>query len=373
MGNIIWLITVAGLLCVLQAWYYSKVAFKNLSYQRTVSKTAVFEGERVDIIEVLANRKLTPLPWLRVESLIPRWLKFESAENREIKNEQFHKSVFYVKGYSRTTRRFEVRCIRRGYYDLTRTSVSVGDIFGLNVVRRDYDGDARLFVYPRVLDRSELGPDALKFQGDVTVRRWILPDPLLVNGVREYRPGDSRRDIHWRASARTGTLHVKTRDYTISPRILIVLNVEPEDRASDYITPRQADSLEGSLRTAASLADWAVRNGIEAGLYSNGENRLEPGSGLAAVRPGCSDRHLETILQVLAALMIKRREPIYRTLERIADDLISETDIVVLSTFWNEGLERRAGRLRGMNNTVTHIPVRREAVKFEDIGTETPA
>ena len=51
-----------------------------------------------------------------------------------------------------------------------------------------------------------------KWQGDVLVKRWIMPDPFLVGGLREYRAGDPMRSVHWGASARTGRMQVKTYD-----------------------------------------------------------------------------------------------------------------------------------------------------------------
>ncbi len=45
----------------------------------------------------------------------------------------------------------------------------------------------------------------------------------LTRGVRPYRPGDSRRTVHWRATAHVGSLMVREREGTGAVRIRVVL------------------------------------------------------------------------------------------------------------------------------------------------------
>lgn len=363
MGTIFWLIVVVGILALVQVKYYNKIGLKKLSYTREFDKEAVFEGEKVNLVETISNRKLTPLPWLRVESKISPWLKFKTQENLDILSERFHRSVFFLFGYSRITRKHEISCIKRGYYDLSLANISVGDLFGMNTTSREYIGNVKLFVYPRILKESDLSDEALKWQGDITVKRWILPDPILVNGIREYRPGDSQKDIHWKASARTGTLQVKTRDYTVSPRVLIVFNTEPEEAFWGIMSDDEAESMEIGLRHVSTFANWAVQKGIDVGLYCNGTTTVDKGNPIS-IAPACSTAHLELILQTLAATIIKQQEAIHLTLERLIGDNIGNLDILVLSTYWGEAMQKRADKLRSLGNSVTYVPLRREVINF---------
>ena len=45
--------------------------------------------------------------------------------------------------------------------------------------------------------------------GDVRLMHRLYEDPTRIAGVRPYEPGDPLNRIHWRATARTGTLHSK--------------------------------------------------------------------------------------------------------------------------------------------------------------------
>ena len=83
--------------------------------------------------------------------------------------------------------------------------MQAGDLFGLNTLpRMQADTGAAIEVYPRLLSPGEIPLPSTRWQGDLLVKRWIIPDPIWVNGVRPYTTGDERKDIHWRATARTG-------------------------------------------------------------------------------------------------------------------------------------------------------------------------
>ncbi len=362
----IWLILIVGALALLQSRYFTRVAFRHLHYERKLSKSAVFEGESIELQEIIANQKLTPLPWLRVESKLSPWLRFHSQENLEVLDDRFHRSVFYLRPYSRITRRYSVKCIHRGYYDLSITSLTAGDLFGLNTTSKETRSDAKLFVYPSLLGEDELPDEALRWQGDVSVRRWIFPDPILINGIRGYQMGDSRKDIHWRASARTGSLQVKTHDYTVFPRLLIVLNIDPEDNFWGQLSARQMEETEYGIRTVATLCNWAIVNNMEVGLYSNASISFSPDVPID-IEPGCNAAQMNRILETLAGLELKQHESIYRTLEKLVEADTTETDILVFSAFWNGSMENRCEELRRKGNSVTHIQLRKEAISYEDV------
>ena len=361
----VWLLIIIGALALLQSKYFIKVGFKNLSYERKLSKKSVFEGESIELSEVIANNKLTPVPWLRVESKLSPWLRFRSQENLEVLDDRFHRSVFYLKSFSKITRRYSVKCIHRGYFDLSVTTLTCGDLFGLDSTSTEATSDAKLFVYPSLLGDDELPDDALRWQGDISVRRWISPDPILINGIRGYQRGDSRKDIHWRASARTGSLQVKTHDYTVFPRLLIVFNIDPEDNFWGVLSAAEKESMEYGIRCVATLCNWAIENNMEIGLYSNASISFARDVPVS-IDPACNASQINTILETLAGFDFKEFESIYHTMERVVENDITNTDILIFSAFWNEAFQRRSDDLTSRGNSVTHIPIRKEAVRFED-------
>lgn len=351
----IWIMVIVAVLAILQTVYYNKNGLKKVSYTRRFSKERVFEGEKVELVEVLANGKLIPIPWVRVESRISNHLRFRQQANMGLSMDRFHKSLFYLGGYAKITRRHEITCLRRGYYDCSLASIVAGDLFGLAHDRREVVGDARLLVYPPLLKPEELPDSALKWQGDVTVRRWILPDPILVTGIRGYRSGDPQKDVHWGATARTGALQVKQRDYTVSPRALLVMNCQISERQISAMEPRDMEYLEGGIRICASLAAWCVQNGVDVGLLTNGASVLPERE--LNVPPRCSEAQLELILEALALLKIRMELDLHVLLDRQIEKGAADMDILIVSAYWSEALEQRAQTLRRMNNSVTWLKI----------------
>ncbi len=347
----IWIMVIVAVLAILQTMYYNRFGLKKVSYTRRFSRERVFEGEKVELVEVLSNAKPIPVPWVRVESRISGDLQFRRQENMGLSMDRFHKSLFYLGAFSRITRRHEITCLHRGYYDCSLASVVAGDLFGVAHDRADVVGDAKLFVYPAVLKPDELPETALRWQGDVAVRRWILPDPILVSGIRAYRSGDPQKDVHWRATARTGSLQVKQRDYTVSPQALLVLNCQISDRQVGAMEPEDEAYLEGGVRICAALAAWCVRSGVNVGFLTNGESRL-PEIDLR-IPPRCSEAQLERILEALAVLKIKMTLDLHVLLDRQIEQAVTDMDILIVSAYWSEVLEERAVKLRRLGNSVT--------------------
>lgn len=351
----IWIMVIVAVLAILQTIYYNHYGLRKVSYTRRFSRERAFEGEQVELVEVLSNDKLLPVPWVRVESRISGDLQFRRQENMGLSMDRFHKSLFYLSPFSRITRRHEITCRHRGYYDCSLASIVAGDLFGVAHDRADVMGDARIFVYPAILKPDEMPDTALKWQGDVTVRRWILPDPILVTGIRAYRSGDPQKDVHWRATARTGSLQVKQRDYTVSPRALLVLNCQISDRQmGTALEPKDAEYVEGGVRICASLASWCIRSGVDVGFLTNGESAL-PEIELN-IPPRCSDAQLERILEALAVLKIKMTLDLHVLLDRQMEGM-SDMDILIVSAYWSDMLEERARKLRQLGNSVTWLKI----------------
>lgn len=88
-------------------------------------------------------------------------------------------------------------------------------------------------------------------------------------GMREYKPGDSRRQIAWKRSAGSNELIIKERTLPSPPRIRIVLNLKVETDSikgefSEELTPRHLE--ERAISLAATMVDGAVAAGYEVGL-----------------------------------------------------------------------------------------------------------
>jgi uncharacterized protein (DUF58 family) len=345
------------LLILAQGTLFRRRALKRLTYQRTFSKRAAFVGEQVALIEVIANRKLLPLPWLKAESRLSTALVFgathtSAQEASFISDNQgvaYHSSVFFLGPYSQVTRRHHVTPMRRGVFSAQSVALTCGDLFGINAAQRQMDTGAELIVYPRLLDEQDVSLPSSRDQGDLIVRRWIAPDPFLIQGIRPYRAGDAQRDVHWAATARTGNLQVKARDYTADPHLLVLLNVQRTvDQWVDLMDYEQQE-IELAISYAATLCLAALRAGVGAGFAANAP--IAEGGGPVLMMPERAAGRDAEILEALARLRILR----IRTMHAFLDDLIGITglDIVVLTAYTDTWIEERLEALRRAGNTVT--------------------
>jgi uncharacterized protein (DUF58 family) len=116
-------------------------------------------------------------------------------------------------------------------------------------------------------------------------------------GIREYRPEDSFRRVHWPATARTGKLQVKVYQPTTGQVMMVCLNVSTFTRHWEGVYP---ELLEYLIKVAATLVDEGIREGYKVGLVANG--CLAHADQPFRIPPGRSPQQLAILLQALAGV-----------------------------------------------------------------------
>ncbi|GHU68977.1 hypothetical protein FACS1894184_12130 [Clostridia bacterium] len=370
----------ALLLGALQSIVFRKTGPLGLTYARSFSRTHAFAGESVELVEVIRNAKILPVPWLRVESRMSPSLMFETKVSKsktsesnsdkptrdesnsdktrtdesgdnaehEIEGDQYHRSSFYVGAFARITRRHRVRLTRRGFYPVGSVAMTGGDLFGLSQWTNTLETGAVVTVYPALLDENEIDAPSSRWQGDLVVRRWIVSDPFLVSGIRPYHAGDAQRDVHWAATAKIGALQVKTHEFTADPRLLVILNVQAKENQWTDLMDYEQERVEYGIRLAATLIMKTLAAGLEAGFAANAPVFGETAP--LVVEPRRAQGQAEAALDALARLTIKRA----RSFPTFLDDLgrMTGMDILILSCYNSELVRERVAALRAMGNSV---------------------
>lgn len=353
-----WVLTLALVFFgLLQRWLLVRFGLKGLSYQRHFSRKTGFEGEEAELIEVIRNDRPFFVPWLRAESRISPFLRFGRQDNLSVTGERYHRSIFTLRPFQQITRRHRVRLAHRGVYDAGNVTLTVGDLLGLNGKGRELYSPAEILVYPRLLMEDELPLPVSRLQGDLIVRRHLVSDPFLVNGIRDYQMGDAVRDIHWPATARMGSLQVKTHDYTADTRLLVVINAQmSEEQWGDLMDYEQA-LIEYAISLAATVCVRVLCAGVAAGFAAN--MPLAGEETPALFPPERYNAREEELLRAFARLKILR----CRNFLSFLDDLsfLRGTDILLLSAYTSEGMEEKIRQLRYLGNTVTVHLLKKEA------------
>jgi len=94
----------------------------------------------------------------------------------------------------------------------------------------------------------------------------VIEDPLRLATVRDYRAGDSIRHVHWKATARRGSLQTKVFDPGATQTLIVALNTQTLDSpyAASWRTCSKRRRCGGLDRASGVDARRAV------GLYTNG-------------------------------------------------------------------------------------------------------
>lgn len=359
---ILWILIFSMAAIYGQGRLFKRNALRELSYTRKFRQHTCFAGDEIELVEQLDNHKSLPVPWLRVESQLPAQLQFRQGENIEVSSGnvyQNHRSFFSLGSYKRLTRTHYIKALRRGSYQLNSVTMTGGDLLGVFLQHKQFQLHDELFVYPRPADVPFHLLPSRSLQGEYAVKRFIVPDPFVVSGSREYQPGDSMKQINWKASARTGGLQVHQYDYTAERNMMILLNVE--DYETMWRTVSNETLIERGIEWAAGVANAAIMQGMAAGFAAN----MPIGSDLDSVRieSNRGHEHMLLLLEVMAMLQLSRTVTFRQLLEHEASLGYSDRDIVILSAFWNDTLEFASDKLRACGNSVTVWLIPREGME----------
>ena len=162
--------------------------------------------------------------------------------------------------------RLELVASRRGAYRVRYLHLS--SIFPLGLFRKGmrYLVDLEFLVYPEIL---EVPPRALETPGAAGAEssgRAGAGHELL--SLRSFRPGDDRRSIHWKQSARTGNLVFMEREAERERQVAIVLDNAVGVPADET----EKDLFEHRVSEAATAVHEYLGRGYQVALVTRVES-----------------------------------------------------------------------------------------------------
>jgi uncharacterized protein (DUF58 family) len=151
----------------------------------------------------------------------------------------------------------------------------------------DLEGDA--LVYPQIVEVPRPEGVSRRREGEHAQRRPGHGDE--VHGLREHRPGDDVRAIHWRTTARRGRLMAREHEAEASRTCCIYLD---HRRRADAPAGERDPTVERAISVAASLA-------LERAAAGQGVHLAVPGETAPRIDPGGSPERLLRFLALLVA------------------------------------------------------------------------
>ena len=336
------------------AFIWQRFGLRRARLSRRIEPARAFPGDTIQVSLVLENGKPLPLPWVDLGDRFPAGLDYGELELEPLPEGEDLRfsSLISARAYERIEQRCLVRCARRGLYRFGPARLATGDPFGFSLTRRELTETTELLVYPRVLPVSHFGLPAAQPFGEAPPARLVPDDPLRFLGIRPYIPGDSPRQIHWRATARTNRVQSKTFERAATAALALAL-----DLAGDYLPQdeRARQDREWAISAAASLAADNLDGQREVGLLSNAP--LLGGSRYLRIPPSRQRAQLTHILELLAQLIPYAPRPIAPLLLDEARRFAWGTTICVITVAPGDGLIEALWRLQRSGFGITLLIV----------------
>lgn len=253
--------------------------------------------------------------------------------------------------------------LRRGYLHLQHWELLFDEPLGLLTGRRRLGKGGRVLVLPK---RYPVGPIVLPgsrhYQpGGITQAAAVGESQEFV-GLRDYRPGDSPRHIHWRSWARSGKPQVREYQDEFFTRHALLLDTfaaeGPDAEATFECAVSVACSLIEPLSGGDALLDLLFI-GTEAYQFTSGRGQLDP-------------LHLH---ELLACAEVCRCAPFRQLEELVMHQSAALSGVVLVLLAWDEARQALVRRLRlhGVPLRVALVGCQAEGTGLYPIALADPA
>lgn len=349
----------AALLVVLGvAALWQKHSLDGVVYKRRFHFTRAFPGESVPLRVEVENRKFLPLSWLRIQDPWPKAVGPEDEDilaPSHIPDRGYLTNVFSLRWFERARRAYQLMFRKRGVYQVGPARMDSGDLFGFFEKTQESGRVENLTVFPTLLPVQEIDLPAEDPFGDRRSRRRLFEDQNRPMGVREYRPEDSFRRVHWPATARTGQLQVKVYQPTSGQVMVLCLNVSTFARHWEGVNP---ELLEHLVQVAATLVNEGIQDGYKVGLVANG--CLAHADQPFRIPPGRSPQQLSRLLEALAGVTPVVTAPFERFLLREAPRLPYGSTLLILTAITSPELAEVIMQLKRHERRITLLTLGQE-------------
>lgn len=290
--------------------------FDDLEYRMEIPDGLYEIGEDITVTSIVENKKILTISFLEVRELFPEQFNIQS-----------NVYTLFIMPFQRVRRTYKVKALKRGHYSLDDVQLKLGDFIGLRSEHKRFLSNNQLTVLPA---RADLDRDIVplgSLSGDVSVRRWLVDDPLMTVGIREYTGTEPRKYIHWPSSLRHGQLMVKQFDYTTDNSVMILLNMET---MKPCWKPVEEDILEEGISLARGVMEVMEAEGIPYGFASNAFNDSLERRGYY-YPTGLGQSHLATFLETLGRLHYRIPAFFELSLEELQQHRGNYTTVVIIT------------------------------------------
>lgn len=262
--------------------------FLNLGYKMELDKTVAEIGEPIEISSIVENKKPLNVSYLKITE--------NFSKGFSVRKNQYK---IFIMPYQRVVRKYKVFVQQRGLYSINNVDFEVGDFAGFKTKKKTLLMKKEVVILPKKLDLEDAIVPLGSLSGDISVRRWIIDDPLMTIGIREYTGNEPERFIHWPSSIKYGNLMVKNFDYTSDNSVMVVLNIET---MKPSFKPAEWDIVEKAISLTRGVLEEFQEAKIPYGFANNSNDYTSEHRKSHYYYPGLGQNHLNGFLEILGRI-----------------------------------------------------------------------
>ncbi|WP_411843232.1 DUF58 domain-containing protein [Salinicoccus sp. HZC-1] len=324
-------------------YLYEKNISKRLSIEVLNKEIRMYKNQ-IDVIRIkITQDGILPILDGQISLSAGDDIRFDHDISTGIRQHTITAIKFTVMPKSSIILEVPFRADSRGVSKIFKSEIRIPQIFGFDSIDLKQKGkiDHEIIIYP---DRYAVHNEEMKnqmAQGTFMQKNALFSDPLMTTGTRGYLPRDNMRDIHWKASARTGELQTRIYEKTTKISWMILINLRSEN---SYAPPKNIEEIFEKLAfitARATQADIPYRIITNMVTFENHSFfRLDEGAGkLHYKRTLESLARLNTVTytldfeRLLRHVQLHEETPTHIIFTGIADDAIKKE----LSAFNKKG------------------------------------
>lgn len=152
---------------------------------------------------------------------------------------------------------------RRGVIQVGPARTVRGDPLGILTREATWADMHTLYVHPVTTSLLSTSAGFIRdLEGSAS--RTVVDSDISFHAIREYVPGDAQRQVHWKSTAKTGTLMVRQYEETRRSRMVVALAVSESEYGTD-------EEFELAVSAAASIGVRGIRDGRDVDVVVGGE------------------------------------------------------------------------------------------------------
>ncbi|VTS04076.1 DUF58 domain-containing protein [Tuwongella immobilis] len=249
--------------------YLAREWVRSLEIEREPIESPIEVGQSIEVKIRLHNRGRWPIAWVLVEDLLPTLALRQRPTRLSMKGKRLR--IAMIRAGKSITIKYRLHGEMRGFYQIGPLVAETGDLFGLHRRHRLLGRPQYLQVNPPIRPLPNYDFASERPVGEVQLAHWLFEDPTRTAGVRPYRLGDPLQRVHWRATARTGSLHSRIYEPTTLAGATLLLDFH----ADGYHQRGEPYRSELAVIVTVALANAVQELGQQVGLVSNGRDAAD--------------------------------------------------------------------------------------------------